>query len=161
MKIISHFVILFSLLLLIFTSCGSSAILPDENGIANATINETMRSTDRDFEVLSAKKVTEFDDYTPLSGEQLIDVTIKTTNRSKAPLTIYDMDYQIQWGNSGFSDPLAPLANSNMAPFETVLQKNETVEFHYLYSVPQYTANFSLCFLDPTTESLFYCDFSI
>lgn len=102
-----------------------------------------------------------FAEYTPFANKNLIDVVIKTTNTSSSPLNISDIDYQLQWGLDGFTDALQHFTLSQEpVAAETVLSPNESVEYHYLYFVPDYVGSFLICYSD-LDGTLFYSTFSI
>lgn len=151
---------------LLFSGCSGGTVKPNDTGIATGSIGQTFEATDRNFSVISAKKTESFGGYTPIDKEQLIEVVIKTTNTGKDAFSLSDVDYQLQWGDAGFTDALGIFdAEGTFLDSEILLEKGKSAEYHYLFSVPDHTASYSLCYLDPSTESdtqsLFYCKFNI
>lgn len=151
---------------LLFSGCSSSTVKPNSDGIATGSVGQTFKATNRTFSVISAQKTNSFGEYTPIDKEQLVEVVIKTTNTGKDAITLSDIDYQLQWGQSGFTDALGMFdAAGALLDSEIILEKGQSAEYHYLFSAPDYTASYLLCFLDPfntsDSQTLFYCEFSI
>lgn len=139
-------VIIFALVA--FSGCNNKVILPADDGHATAEVGETLRSPQREITVVSAKTVKSYGPYTPLAGEQLVDVVIKTKNCSGNALLLDETDYQLQWGTQGFADPLLAAMDESLSPIGTSLENGKTVEYHYLFSVPDYTAVFQVCYFE-------------
>ena len=77
---------------------GSDVVTADDDGYAEGRIGDVMRTYFFDYTVNSAYTCKEFEGYTPAEGNKLLvaELTVKNTDRST--VTMYDTDFQIQWG---------------------------------------------------------------
>ena len=134
-------------------ACKSTVIQPDDTGLAEGSVGDTLRAQMMDVKVVSAKKVSSYGDYTPISGDSLVNTVMYIENTSEEPITLLDTSFQIQWGEQGFAEPLPALYDSTLAPMSMVLQPGESSEYHYLFSVPSAVTILSVCFndIDPAT----------
>lgn len=142
-------------------------VLPDTAHTATGRVGDKMMATYFSFVVDSADVAYVFAGYEPLRNEKYIDVVISVYNPSSTEVVLQDSSFQLRWGESGFADPQVAFTDT-MAPAETTLAPGASAQYHYLYSVPVSTTDFSICYLDecytPTGTSvsnLFYVPFSI
>lgn len=147
--------------------CGKkqeTIVLPNSQGIATGEKQNTMRTPLLDFSVLSVQTHTLYEKQTPTENEQFIDVLVEITNTGSAPLTLVDTDFQLQWGTSGFADPMVSFSDE-MAPLEATLETGATVQYHYLFSVSVNITNFKLCYLyggdEAVKAEIFYVLFNL
>ena len=82
----------------------SGVVTADDDGYAEGRIGDVMRTYFFDFTVNSAYTCKEFEGYTPAEGNKLLvaELTVKNTDRST--VTMYDTDFQIQWGDDDDDD---------------------------------------------------------
>ena len=85
------------------TSSKSGVVTADDDGYAEGRMGDVMRTYFFDYTVNSAYTCNDYEGYTPSEGNKLLvaEVTVKNTDRST--VTMYDTDFQIQWGE-GDSD---------------------------------------------------------
>ena len=83
---------------------GSDVVTADDDGYAEGRIGDVMRTYFFDYTVNSAYTCKEFEGYTPAEGNKLLvaELTVKNTDRST--VTMYDTDFQIQWGDDDDDD---------------------------------------------------------
>ena len=83
---------------------GSGVVTADDDGYAEGRIGDVMRTYFFDYTVNNAYTCKEFEGYTPAEGNKLLvaELTVKNTDRST--VTMYDTDFQIQWGDDDDDD---------------------------------------------------------
>lgn len=155
------------ILLLSLAACGKSAqVITPQDGVANGSVGDTLRTHALDVVVESATVVKEYAGLAPLNKEKFIDIVVTLTNTTGAPLTLLDTDFQLRWGLEGFADTMVAY-DDTMAPLEMTLAAGETRSCHYLYSVPASATDFSFSFIDePDADAvgnanIFYVAFNI
>ena len=134
--------------LFLLSSCGRKPVLPNEAGIASGSLGDVFQGRHMDVTMRSIRKVSGYGGYSPKSGDILIDVVLHIENSSAEGLLLLDNFFQLQWGENGFADPLVAVDDQTMAPLETVLPAGESVEYHYIYSIPEAVTIMRLCFYD-------------
>lgn len=90
------FVVYFALLACLLTACGASGTAKD--GIARGKTGTTMHTVFFDFTVNSAVLAESYGDYTPAEGKTLLVVNLTLQNTYVSDITVYDTDFQLQWG---------------------------------------------------------------
>ena len=80
------------------TSSKSGVVTADDDGYAEGRMGDVMRTYFFDYTVNSAYTCNDYEGYTPSEGNKLLvaEITVKNTDRST--VTMYDTDFQIQWG---------------------------------------------------------------
>ena len=133
---------------LLLSSCARKPIVPDESGIATGSLGDIFQGQHMEVTVKSAKKVSSYGGYSPKNRDSLVDFVVYIENISTEDLLLLDNVFQLQWGEKGFADPLVAVEDNTMAPLETILPTGESVEYHYLYSIPEAVTIMRLCFHD-------------
>ena len=125
------------------------------NGYAEGRIGDVMRTYFFDYTVNSAYTCEEFEGYTPAEGNKLLvaEITVKNTDRST--VTMYDTDFQIQWGDDDDDDAFdAPITYYNDAvsdeqlPEEYDLGVNEERTGLLVFEVPEDSKDYSISYLE-------------
>ena len=153
-----------ALLAVTFAACGKSntvsgivnkdAITPTE-GYAEGGLGDTMRTAWFDFTVNSAELTDSYGSAVPKDGESLLVVNVTLKSTFKDPVTMFDSDFQAQWGSDGAEDYRFPvtfddpsLAGGDMLESEYELGSEETVTGDLVFSVPGGQSQYSLSFLE-------------
>lgn len=89
------------------TSSKSGVVTADDDGYAEGRMGDVMRTYFFDYTVNSAYTCNDYEGYTPSEGNKLLvaEITVKNTDRST--VTMYDTDFQIQWGDDDNDDAYA------------------------------------------------------
>ena len=89
------------------TSSKSGVVTADDDGYAEGRMGDVMRTYFFDYTVNSAYTYNDYEGYTPSEGNKLLvaEITVKNTDRST--VTMYDTDFQIQWGDDDNDDAYA------------------------------------------------------
>ena len=123
---------------------GSDVVTADDDGYAEGRIGDVMRTYFFDYTVNSAYTCKEFEGYTPAEGNKLLvaELTVKNTDRST--VTMYDTDFQIQWGDDDDDDAFdAPITyysdavSDDQLPEEYDLSVNEERTGLLVFEVPR------------------------
>ena len=123
---------------------GSGVVTADDDGYAEGRIGDVMRTYFFDYTVNSAYTCKEFEGYTPAEGNKLLvaELTVKNTDRST--VTMYDTDFQIQWGDDDDDDAFdAPITyysdavSDDQLPEEYDLSVNEERTGLLVFEVPE------------------------
>ena len=134
---------------------GSGVITADDNGQAEGRMGDVMRTYFFDFSVNSAYTCSEYEGYTPSEGNKLLvaEVTVKNTDRST--VTMYDTDFQIQWGDDDNDDaydaPITYYGNTvsdEQLPEEYDLGVNEERTGLLVFEVPEDSKDYSIAYLE-------------
>lgn len=115
-----------------------------------------------DLTVNSAQAADSYDGYTPAEGNQLIVCSLTLENARGDALPVYDVNFQIQWGNGDedYAWALDPLetcdgnlpANAQM-PREWSLAPDAAATYDLLFEVPADAEDLSLVYLEEYTDS--------
>ena len=114
-----------------------------------------MRTYFFDYTVNSAYTCKEFEGYTPAEGNKLLvaEITVKNTDRST--VTMYDTDFQIQWGDDDDDDAYdAPITyygdavSDDQLPEEYDLSVNEERTGLLVFEVPEDSKDYSISYLE-------------
>lgn len=135
-------------------------------GTATAAVGDIVRTGQLDIRAKGVQSVASYGSYAARAEEQLIDVTVTLHNISDADVTLYDTDFQLQWGADGFADPFVNTGGRTMAPLETVLAPGDKAEYHYVYPVLRQVTDFSLVYVEVGTEgetddTIYYINFTV
>ena len=173
-KIVSLF--LAAIMTVALVGCGtpeSKVGYPDEEGYAEGHLKDTMHTYFFDFTVNSAYVCSQYENYTPQDGKELLvaEVTIKNTHQESIPM--FDTDFQVQWGEEAgdaFDVPITYYAEStdtigeNVLPYEYTLAVNETKTGLLVFEVPAGKKDFNISYLEEfdndTTGNVFFVFFS-
>ncbi len=130
---------------------GSGVVTADDDGYAEGRIGDVMRTYFFDYTVNSAYTCKEFEGYTPAEGNKLLvaELTVKNTDRST--VTMYDTDFQIQWGDDDDDDAfVAPITyysdavSDDQLPEEYDLSVNEERTGLLVFEVPEDSKDYSI-----------------
>lgn len=125
------------------TSSKSGVVTADDDGYAEGRMGDVMRTYFFDYTVNSAYTCNDYEGYTPSEGNKLLvaEITVKNTDRST--VTMYDTDFQIQWGDDDNDDayaaPITYYGNTvsdEQLPEEYDLGVNEEKTGLLVYEVP-------------------------
>ncbi len=154
-------------------SSSPAAGYPDEDGYAEGNLNDTMHTYFFDFTINSAYVCSQYENYVPQEGNELLvaEMTIKNTTKSSLPM--FDTDFQVQWGDTAedaFDVPITYYAEStdtigeNVLPYEYTLAINETRTGLLIFEVPEGKSDFNISYLEEfdndTTGDLFFVFFT-
>lgn len=154
MKMRKRICILLGLLMVLcMAGCGRSGVYPTD-GFAEGYFGDVMHTVFFDYTVNSAYTCMDYCGYTPDEGNMLLvtDVTVKNTTRST--VTMYDTDFQAQWGGEGDEDFEVPITwyvdpvSDDQLPGEYDLSVNETKTGVLVFEVPEGEADFSVSYME-------------
>ena len=136
-------------------SKGSDVVTADDDGYAEGRIGDVMKTYFFNYSVNSAYTCSEYEGYTPSEGNKLLvaEVTIKNTDRST--VTMYDTDFQVQWGDDDNDDaydvPITYYDNTvsdEQLPEEYDLSVNEERTGLLVFEVPEDSKDYSISYLE-------------
>lgn len=152
---------------------GDKSGYPNEDGIAEGKLGDTMHNAFFDYTVNSAYLCSQYEDYIPTEGKELLvaDVTVKNTFSQS--ITMYDTDFQVQWGDDSKDAFDAPVTyyldagqtlGEDVFPTEYDLAVNESRKGLLVFEVPAGKKDFSISyqelFDDDSTGNLFFVYFT-
>lgn len=142
-------------------------IYADDNQYGEGSLRDAMHTYFFDFTVNKAYLCNEFEDYAPEEGYELLVADVTVTNTSEQSFSMYDNDFEAQWGEDGaHSYSLVELANSNreVFPVEYILDPGQSRTGLLVFEVPEGNRDFSISYLEyysnDTTGSDFYVYFT-
>ena len=134
-------------------------------GRGDGAMGDTMKTAYLEFTLNSARLVPSWQTILPDAGMKLLVLNITTKSTQTPDLTLYDTDYQVQWGGTGPEDYSTPLTYRDewataptykrtvnldgvegMFPGTAVLRKDESLSADYIYQVPEGYSDFKLEF---------------
>ena len=137
-------------------SLGNSGVVTaDDDGYAEGRIGDVMKTYFFNYSVNSAYTCNEYEGYTPSEGNKLlvVEVTVKNTDRST--VTMYDTDFQVQWGDDDNDDAYdAPITyyseavSDEQLPEEYDLAVNEERTGLLVFEVPEDSKDYSISYLE-------------
>ena len=134
---------------------GSNVVTADDDGYAEGRIGDVMKTYFFNYTVNSAYTCNEYEGYTPSEGNKLLvaEVTVKNTDRST--VTMYDTDFQVQWGDDDNDDAYdAPITyyseavSDEQLPEEYDLAVNEERTGLLVFEVPEDSRDYSISYLE-------------
>lgn len=137
------------------TSSKSGVVTADDDGYAEGRMGDVMRTYFFDYTVNSAYTCNDYEGYTPSEGNKLLvaEITVKNTDRST--VTMYDTDFQIQWGDDDNDDayaaPITYYGNTvsdEQLPEEYDLGVNEEKTGLLVFEVPEDSKDYSISYLE-------------
>lgn len=152
------------MLFLALVGCGADAPIASGNDIyaneerhAQGTLEDIMHTYFFDFVVHSAYICESYENYIPGEGKDLLvaDITIKNTFSS--PITIYDLDFQVQWNDDAedafdvpitYYVPTDKIISEELLPYECELKKNAFINKLLVFEVPEGKTDFSISYLE-------------
>ena len=153
-------------LLAYLPGCGA-VVRPGPDGLAVGEPGDRMRTALFDFTLHTATESPDYDGVRPSPGEKLVLLDISIRNTSGREISLYDTDFHLLWGESGYTDTIGT-AHADMAPPQLTLAPRESARYIYAFAVPGSVYEFRLCFLDnalpeggtPPQPTLFYVVFA-
>lgn len=130
----------------------TEVIVESANGYGEGNETDTIRTSFFDFIVNSSSLVDSYEDITPSEGKTLLVVNITVTSSREQDATMYDSDFQIQWGGTGDEDFAVPvtyesdLASDTMFETEYTLPGQGTITKNAVYEVPSDMSEYVLMF---------------
>lgn len=134
---------------------GSNVVTADDDGYAEGRIGDVMKTYFFNYTVNSAYTCSEYEGYIPSEGNKLLvaEVTVKNTDRST--VTMYDTDFQVQWGDDDNDDAYdAPITyyseavSDEQLPEEYDLAVNEERTGLLVFEVPEDSKDYSISYLE-------------
>lgn len=146
-------------------------IVMAEDGEGDANLGDTIRTYFFDATVNSAYLTDSYKSITPSSDDkELLVVNITVKNTTGSAITMYDTDFQGQWGDEGDDDYCLPVtfdgydAIENMLPAEYVLKVGQSETGDLVYEMPTGRSDFSVSykewFADGSSGNVFFIFFS-
>ncbi len=145
---------------------------PDENGYAQGHPGDAMHSIFFDYTVNSAYLCDSYENYTPQDGYELLVADITVQNTFEDTITMYDGDFQVQWGAGGadvFDYPVTCYLGEGESigdkalPSEYELAQKESRTGLLVFEVPAGETSFSISYTeyfdDDTTGNTFSVSF--
>lgn len=126
-----------------------------DDGYVEGRMGDIMNTYFFDYSVNSAYTCNEYEGYTPSEGNKLLvaEVTVKNTDRST--VTMYDTDFQVQWGDDDNDDaydvPITYYGNTvsdEQLPEEYDLGVNEERTGLLVFEVPEDSRDYSIAYLE-------------
>lgn len=159
------------------TGCGSpdkdTLIYPNENGLAEGQLGDTLRNSFFDYKVISAYLTDEYEGYAAMDGCEFLVAEITVKNIFGEDITMYDTDFQVQWNSDNEDAYDWPITlylaegeslGNDVLPAEYNLAKDESRTGLLVYEVPMGEREFSICyqevFEDESVGNLFFVYFS-
>lgn len=130
---------------------------PDEYGDAEGTLEDTMHTAFFDYTVHSAYLCEDYEGYEPQEGNVILVADVTISNPSSYNVTMYDTDFQVQWGSDAddaFDFPItfytedSETLNDEMLPYEYELRKYESRDGLLVFEVPEGETYFSISYLE-------------
>lgn len=134
-------------------------------GKGEGVMGDTMKPSFMEFTLNSAYLTSAYQTLTPDEGMKLLVLNITTHVTQSHEMTLYDTDYQVQWGGTGEEDYSVPVTYrdewataptykryvnldgiTDMFEGTAVLASDETMTTNYVYQVPVGFNNFTLQF---------------
>lgn len=134
------------------SACGEGGLSlrgkDDEPGTKDGYIGDTMSTAWFDFIVNDAYSCSQYYDYTPSAGNQLVVVTMTLKNTFGQSVDMWGDDFVILWDDedSGIDIPLAAGISDDQFPDEYVLGINAVKAGVMVFEVPQEFRDFAIGF---------------
>lgn len=177
-KIIS--LLLATLLTACLAGCGDSSnitnanIIHAEDGYAEGSMEDIMHTYFFTYTVNNAYVCDQYESYVPADGNDLLVAEVTVENISDETITMYDTDFQVQWGDDenddAFDVPITYYVDTtetigkNIFPYEYELKKKESRTGHLVFEVPEGKTEFSISYLeyfsDETSGNVFFVFFT-
>ncbi|MCR2048533.1 DUF4352 domain-containing protein [Acetatifactor muris] len=168
MKKLVTSLLLVALMALTLAGCGGDdkkTGYPNEDGIAEGSLGDTMHNCFFDFTVKSAYLCKDFDEYTTDEGYLFLVAEITVKNTFGETLPMFDTDFVVEWDDSAdypcyFEDGIG----GDVLPAEYELAKDESKSGLLLFAVPEdkkdFTFSYMEVFEDNTTGNTFNVSFT-
>lgn len=133
---------------LLLSGCG---VFPEkEGGVTEALLRDTFSTRWFDCTVEEAESRTSCEGRAASAGNKLVAVELELKNTFHEPVSMYDTDFQLYWGDCGpdeWAMPLEPFCESQL-PREYDLETGTSREGLLIYEVPKEETEFTLAFLE-------------
>lgn len=141
------------LLVLCMAGCGRSGVYA-KDGFAEGNLGDAMHTVFFVYTVNSAYTCMDYCGYTPEEGNQLLVADVTVRNNTRASVTMYDTDFQVQWGGEGEDDYEVPITwyvdpvSDEQLPGEYDLAVNEERNGLLVFEVPEDKKDFSISYME-------------
>lgn len=159
-----------ALLVLTLTGCSLSQLQGDDGADGGTShsygIGERAETYFFDFTVNDAYRTTELNGYYTEEGYQMLVVDITVQNTFQKEITMYDGDFQIQWGegDEDYDYPVSSLKVDDLLPEEYDLDQGESRTGLLVFAVPEEAEAFDIAYLeqfsDDTTGDAYFVHFT-
>lgn len=123
-----------------------------EDGFAHGYLGDTMHSYFFDYTVNDAYLCTEFEGYTPSAGNELLVAELTVLNTSPSSITMYDTDFQAQWGedddDEAYAFPITEIVSDQQLTAEYDLGIRKDITGLLVFEVPEGYSDFSISYLE-------------
>ena len=112
-------------------------------------VGDTLSNMFFDWTVNSADNMDEYEGYTAADGYQLVVCNVTISNTFGDALPMYDMDFQLQWGEG--EDDFAwslDAYTDDMMPLEWELATDSSARYDLVYEVPADLTEFTIAYLE-------------
>ena len=129
-------------------------------------IGDTVETYFFDFRVDDAYLTHELGDYSAEDGYQMLVVELMVRNTFHSEITMYDTDFQIQWGDGDedYGWPMSDLDMEGILPEAYGLASGERTTGYLVFTVPQDCEDFAIAYLeefdDDTTGDVHFVYFT-
>lgn len=135
---------------MLFTGCDaiSNAVAQVISGDVTGQVGKTYATQWFEFSIDAIELVPSYAGYTAAPGHKLVDVVISEKGTFDDPSPMGTFDFRID--HDSFSEwywPLDPL-DSTMMPEEFYLAKDEEVQYHMVYEVPDDVQGLMLIYIE-------------
>ena len=134
--------------LMLLSGCG--AFPEEEGGVTEALPGETVSTRWFDCTAEEAESRRSYEGYAASSGNKLVLVELELKNTFHEPVSMYDTDFQLYWGDCGpdeWAMPLDPYCEDQL-PREYDLEAGGPQEGLLIYEGPREETEFTLAFLE-------------
>ena len=171
--------LLAALLMTGLTACGSTGLSNENNvyaedGYAEGVLGDVMNTYFFTYTVNSAYVCEQYESYVPAEGYDLLVADVTINNISDDAITMYDTDFQVQWGDDDNDDAFdVPITyyvettetiSEDIFPYEYDLKKKESRTGQLVFEVPEGMAEYSISYMeyfsDDTSGDTFFVYFT-
>lgn len=161
------------------TACGNSGVTGENNvyaedGYAEGGLGDVMNTYFFTYTVNSAYVCEQYESYVPEEGFDLLVAEISVKNISNDTITMYDTDFQVQWGDDtnddAFDVPITyyvdtdEIISDDIFPYEYELKKKESKTGLLVFEVPEGRTEYSISYMeyfsDDTSGDTFFVYFT-
>ena len=134
--------------LMLLSGCG--AFPEEEGGVTEVLLGEAVSTRWFDCTAAEAESRRSYEGYAASSGNKLVLVELELKNTFHEPVSMYDTDFQLYWGDCGpdeWAMPLDPYCEDQL-PREYDLEAGKSQEGLLVYEVPREETELTLAFLE-------------
>lgn len=168
MKKLITTILLTALLTVTLAGCGGTdkkTGYPNEDGIAEGSLGDTMHSCFFDFTVNDVYLCKDFDEYSTEDGWMFLAAEVVVKNTFGETLPMFDTDFVVEWTDSSdYPCYFEDVVIDGLMPTEYELAKDESLTSTLLFTVPDDQTNFTISYMevfeDNTTGDTFNVTFT-